>query len=430
MDKNISVLVFPCGAENALEIHQALKDVLNIKLFGASGVDDHGIYVFKNYIGKMPFINEDIFITRLNEIIVENGIDIIIPTHDDVVLKLAEEKEKIKAKIAIPGLKQSLISRSKKKTYNLFKDFSFCPKIYNNVYEINEFPVFAKPDAGQGAKGAFFLDKNNIGAQNIDKLKDYVFCEYLPGEEITVDCFTDKNGELRFIGPRKRERIFSGISVRSFTIELTSEVEKIAQEISYEMKMNGLWYFQLKKDISNSYKLLEVSVRTAGTMNLYRGLGVNFPLLTIYNLLGYEVKIIKNNNYLEVDRCLLNRYSHDIEYSKIYIDFDDTIIKQNEANPEVMFFLYNAKNNKKSIHLITKHEHDLNETLQKYHIHKGLFDEIIHLKKTEKKCDFISDAPKSIFIDNAFNERMEVKNELNIPVFDVDAIPTLINWKS
>ena len=430
MDKNISVLVLPCGAENALEIHLALKDVLNIKLFGASGKDDHGSYVFKNYIGSMPYINNNNFIFRLNEIIDENNIDIIIPTHEDVVLKLAESAGQIKAKIAIPGLEQSIISRSKKKTYELFKDHFFCPKVYNKLEEIKEFPIFAKPDAGQGSKGAMLIYENNINQLSNELHKDYVLCEFLPGEEITIDCFTDKNGVLRFVGPRKRERVFSGISVRSFTIALTEEIENVAKVISSKMKMNGLWYFQLKKDKFDNYKLLEVSVRTAGTMNLYRGLGVNFPLLTIYNLLGYDVNIIRNDNYLEVDRALFNRYKHNIDYSKIYIDFDDTIIKQEEVNAEVMFFLYNAKINHKSIHLITKHEHNLDETLNRLKIHKGLFDEIIHLKKSESKYEFIKDADDSIFIDNAFSERIEVKNKLKMPVFDVDAISTLINWKN
>jgi hypothetical protein len=430
MDKSISVLVFPCGAENALEIHLALKDVLNIKLFGASGKDDHGSYVFKNYIGSMPYINSNNFIDRLNEVIVENSIDIVIPTHDDVVLKLAEASNIIKAKIAIPGLEQSVICRSKKKTYQLFKDYSFCPRIYSQIEEINEFPIFVKPDAGQGSKGSIKIDRNNINQLNNQVLEDYVLCEFLPGEEITVDCFTDKKGLLRFVGPRKRERVFSGISVRSFIIPLTDEIESVAKIISSKIQMNGLWYFQLKKDINNSYKLLEISVRVAGTMNLYRGLGVNFPLLTIYNLLGYNIDIIRNYNYLEVDRSLFNRYKHNIDFEKVYIDFDDTIIKKEVVNPEVMFFIYNAKNNHKSIHLITKHEYNLDDTLERLKIHKGLFDEIIHLKKTESKYQFINDFAKSIFIDNAFSERLQVKNQLSIPVFDVDAIPTLINWKN
>jgi hypothetical protein len=430
MDKNINVLIFPCGSENALEIHQALKDVVNIKLFGASGKDDHGSYVFRNYIGEMPYINNKNFLMWLNKLVELKNIDVIIPTHDDVVLKLAEVSSQIKAKIAIPGLDQSIICRSKKKTYEIFKDYSFCPKVFDSLSEINEFPIFAKPDAGQGAKGVMIIDKSNINYLTDELLIKYVFCEFLPGEEITVDCFTDKNGILRFVGPRKRERVFSGISVRSFTIELTKEIENTAKTISNKLKMNGLWYFQLKKDSLDNYKLLEVSVRTAGTMNLYRGLGVNFPLLTIYNLLEYEINILCNNYYLEVDRAFINRYKLSLKYNTIYIDFDDTITRNGNVNFEVMMFLYNVKFFQKKIILLTKHENDIYETLNKLFIHQGLFDEIIQIKKTENKYQYIKHPDDAIFIDNSFYERNEIKKYHNISVFDVDAIPTLINWKN
>ncbi len=430
MDKNISVLVFPCGSENALEIHQALKDVINITLIGASSIDNHGSYVFKNYIPNMPHITSTNFINKLNEIIVEFNIDIIIPTHDDVVLKLAQEANQIKTKIAIPGLEQAIITRSKKKTYELFNEYSFCPKTFNNLEKIEQYPVFAKPDDGQGGKDTILIDEKNIKHLNKEHFKNHVLCEYLPGEEITIDCFTDKKGILRFVGPRKRERVFCGISVRSFTINLSAEIEYAAQTISNRMKMNGLWYFQLKKDVNGIYKLLEVSVRTAGTMNLYRGLGVNFPLLTIYNLLDYDINILCNDYHLEVDRAFINRYKNDLVYDTIYIDFDDTITKNGKANPEVMMFLYNAKLFEKKIILITKHEYDLNLTLNNLSIHLGLFDKIIHLNKSDTKYHHILHTNNAIFIDNSFHERAEVKKYVNIPIFDVDAIQTLINWKN
>jgi hypothetical protein len=428
MDKEISVLVFPCGAENALEIHQALKDVVNIKIYGASGKDDHGSYVFENYIGKVPYINSVDFVPKINDIIELYKIDVIFPTHDDVVVKFAEEQEYINAKIAIPGIRQALICRSKKKTYDLFKSYSFCPKVYNKPQDIVDYPIFAKPDEGQGGKGAVIITNQNDLNDNFDL--SYVYCENLPGDELTIDCFSDKNGDLRFIGPRKRERIFSGISSRSYVVELTNEISEIANIIHTELKMNGLWFFQLKKDIHNSYKLLEVSLRVAGSMNLYRGLGVNFPLLTIYNLLNYNVSIIKNNNFLEVDRALFNRYKNDIDFDRIYIDFDDTITKNGKLNPEIVFFLYNATNNNKEIYLITKHKFDIIDTLNNLKIHIDLFKEIIHLKETDSKYKFINHPAKSIFIDNSFVERREVKSKLNIPVFDVDAVTTLINWKN
>ena len=45
-----NVLVFPCGSEIGLEIHNALKYSKDFNLFGGSSVDDHGKYVYKNYI--------------------------------------------------------------------------------------------------------------------------------------------------------------------------------------------------------------------------------------------------------------------------------------------------------------------------------------------------------------------------------------------
>jgi hypothetical protein len=429
MNKKINVIVFPCGAENALEIHLALKDVVNINLIGASGKEDHGVFVFKNYIGNLPYIGDSTFIERLNVVIDENDIDIIIPTHDDVVLYLAQNTSKINAKIAVPGLEQAIICRSKRKTYDFFKNESFCPIIFYELNDIKRYPVFSKPDIGQGAKGVKLIDEINKFEIDNDFLKDNVISEFLPGDEITVDCFSDKNNELRFIGPRKRERIFSGISVKSSTIELTNEIESIAVIINAKMKMNGLWYFQLKKDNQGFYKLLEISVRAAGTMNLYRGLGINFPLLTVYNLMGYDVQLIRNNYFLEVDRALFNRYRHNLEYDIIYLDFDDTVTKNNQVNPFVMMFIYNAINNNKKIKLITKHEKNLKETLAKVSINENLFDELIHIKPSDKKFKYIVEKEKVIFIDNAFVERAEVKKHLNIPVFDVDAIATLINWK-
>ena len=82
-----------------------------------------------------------------------------------------------------------------------------------------------------------------------------------------------------------------------------------------------------------------------------------------------------------------------------------------------------------SIHLITKHKFDLNATLEKLAIHKGIFSEIIHLKMEDEKYLYIKETEKVIFIDNAYGERMKVKKELNIPVFDVDALNTLIDWR-
>lgn len=430
MNKKINVLIFPCGAENAIEVHSSLKDVFNIEIFGASSKDDHGKFIFKRYFGDVPFITNTNFIKEFNQILKENVIDIVMPTHDDISLYLAQNADKLYSKVAVPGLKQAKISRSKKLIYSLFKNEYFCPKVYNNLESISAFPCFFKPDKGQGGKGAFLINnKRELSKINEDQVKDYVITEYLPGDELTVDCFTDKNKKIRFIGPRKRNRVFGGISVNSSVVPVDKEIENIAKIISKKVEMRGLWYFQLKKDSSGTYKLLEISVRTAGTMNLYRGLGINFPLLTIYDLLDYDINIIQYDYYLEVDRALFNRYKSSLEYDSIYIDFDDTITKDSKVNPFVMQFIYHLINNNKKIFLITKHIYDINKTLQDLKIDSTLFDEVILLNPEDHKYKHIDLKNKPIFIDNAYFERYEVKKHLNISVFDVDAISTLIDWR-
>jgi predicted ATP-grasp superfamily ATP-dependent carboligase len=429
MGNKINVLVFPCGAESAMEIHQALKDVFNIQLFGASSKEDHGSFIFKNYAGNVPYISENAFLEYLNTVISQWEIHVIMPAHDDISLYLAQNEKHIRAKIAVPGLRQAQICRSKKATYQLLKGEMFCPEVFDTVKTITHFPVYAKPDFGQGGKGAFIIEDKDDPRLKETFLGESVVTEFLPGQELTVDCFSDRHGSLRFVGPRTRSRVFGGISVNSHTVPLTTEIESIAGTIHRKVGMRGLWYFQVKQDVHGRFKLLEISARTASCMNLYRGLGVNLPLLTVYDLMDHDVEILQNGYYLEVDRALCNRYKTTLQFDTVYIDFDDTITKNGNANPCVMFFLYHAKNTGKKLKLITKHESDLRASLSRLSIDPSLFDEIIFLKPTDEKHEKITETDKVIFIDNAYKERAQVSQRLHIPVFDVDAISTLIDWR-
>jgi hypothetical protein len=159
-------------------------------------------------------------------------------------------------------------------------------------------------------------------------------------------------------------------------------------------------------------------------MGLYRQLGVNFALLSIFDAMDIDVSVLKNNISIELDRCLHNRYKMNIEYDTVYIDFYDTIIVANKVNDTVIKYLYQCRNNNIRICLLTKHDSDIYESLEKYCISKKLFDEIILLQRNEDKIKFIKH-PKSIFIDNYFLDRVLVYNKLEMPVFDVDAVECL-----
>ncbi|MGL4631304.1 MAG: ATP-grasp domain-containing protein [Leadbetterella sp.] len=429
MNKLTTVLVFPCGAESGLEIHHALKDVLNFRLVGASAREDHARMVYENYYGDFPKIDENNFYEKLNELITKENIDLILPTHDTVLVEFAKNANKINTKVAVPGLFQAELCRSKKKLYSFFENEDFCPSVYPDFLANPHFPCYAKLDEGQGSKGAYLLEKVEDLHKVASNTENFVFMEFLPGEEITIDCFTDRHGKLQFIGPRARKRIFDGVCVNSISIPLTDEISQIAHIVSDKIGIRGSWYFQLKKNKAGDWKFLEASTKIAGNGNLFRGLGVNFPLLMVYDYMEMDVEVLPNAYTIEIDRSLNHRYISYFDYDTIYIDFDDTITKKGKVNPTVLSFVYHQKNKGKIVKLITKHIHSLEETLENLCIHEGIFDSIIHIPMESKKSEFITEKERVIFIDNAFIERREVKKALGIPTFDVDAINTLIDYR-
>lgn len=423
--KKICVLVFPAGEVNSVELHDALATCVNIDLYGASSADKHGEYIFRNYISGLPMVYEDNFFEEFNKIINTYNIDIVFPTHDTVAKIFAENRDKLNAKVIAADKETAEICRDKARTYHMFGDEKFCPKIYS---QISSFPVFIKPIEGQGAVGTKLIKGPQDVPSELDFSK-YVICEYLPGEEYTVDCFTDKSGTLKAILPRNRGRLLAGITVSSTDIEDSGEFQEIAHSINQKLKFRGLWWFQVKRDHNGDLKLLEISTRCAGTMCMARAMGVNLPLLSVYDAMGWEIEVMPNPYHIVMDRTLISRYKISYFYNTVYFDFDDTLIINEKIHLPSIWFLYQCKNQNKTVILLTKHISDIYEDLKKYHIDQGIFDKIIGIAPEDSKSDYI--APEhAIFIDNAYSERKDVYKKHNIPVFDVDAIEVLMNWRS
>ncbi|MBQ9719598.1 MAG: ATP-grasp domain-containing protein [Oscillospiraceae bacterium] len=257
---------------------------------------------------------------------------------------------------------------------------------------------------------------------------EYAICEYLPGAEFTVDCFTDRHGALRLVSPRSRDRIRAGIAVRSRVFPADERIRSIAEDLNRRFSFNGAWFFQLKRNAAGDYRLMEAAPRIAGTMGATRNLGANLPLLTLYNLWGYDVELLLNDNALLVDRAFISRFQTDIAYDSVYVDFDDTLILGGNVNAPLMMFLYQAKNAGKSLYLLTRHACDVREELPRFGIAESLFDGIYWIQGDEPKARYIR--PNSIFIDDSFAERKRVKEACGIPVFDLDMVESLLDWRA
>ena len=426
------VLIYPCGTEIAFEIYNSIKYSTFFEAYGGSSDYDHGYFVYDKLVEKLPFITDKSSkeeVRRFYEAVKSYGFDFIYPAMDGVLTVFARYRDELDAILIAPDTFTSETTRRKSRTYELLKGVIPIPEIFYNDEIPDIYPVFIKPDVGQGSKGARRADTKEtyLSIRSSGKISDNLVLEHLPGKEYTVDCFTNLSGKLIFARGRGRNRIKLGISVNT---EPVDESENkiffvLAEKINSQLHQKGGWFLQLKEDKNGELKLLEVAARIAGTSAVTRNIGVNLPLLTLFTFSGQNIEEILVNNYnIELDRAFANSYRIDLEFDKVYVDFDDTIICNGKVNLRLISFLYQCLNENKKLILITKHDGDLEEQLVKYRL-IGLFDRIIRLSRTEYKSDFI-DKTDSIFIDDSYGERKEVREKLGIPVFDVAMIECLI----
>jgi hypothetical protein len=422
MAKN--VLVFPCGSEIGLEIHRSVRYSIHFNLFGASSADDHGGFAYERYIGGVPYVYDPDFLDALNRVIDEHRIDFIMPAHDSVLLKVAQEKARgaLHCEVVTSPVATCEIARSKRATYQALSGIVPVPAVYD-VPGPGDFPVFLKPDVGQGSKGTYKAERPEEVEFHRIKDPSLLILEYLPGREYTVDCFTDRHGRLLFCQGRERGRIAGGISVRASRVA-DERVEQLGKAINGALDFRGAWFFQVKENWTGDLVLLEVAPRIAGTMALARCLGVNLPLLSLFDANDVDVEIFANDHDLVLDRALGNRFRHNIDYRHVYLDFDDLVCADEKLNPMVMAFIFQCLNKKVSVHLITRHQAELETTLGRYRL-GALFDEVIWIRNGEGKELHIKERD-AIFIDDSYAERKRVHEACGIPVFDAHMIEALL----
>ena len=426
--KQINIMVFPCGSEIGLELHRSLKDIRFIELFGGSSVEDHGCWVYKNYIGDIPYITDPKFIDVLNKYIDENNIDFIFPALDSVIAALSRERDKLHAKLLTCPDETVQICRSKSKTYERLSGCDFLPEIYKEPEQIKDYPVIIKPAESQGSQGFMILkDQQQLSYELSIRSEEQVICEYLPGEEYTIDCFTDRHGKLRYASCRNRHRIKNGISVNSSLMVPDERVREIAEIINEKMDFRGVWFFQLKRNMKGEYRLLECATRVAGTMCVERAAGVNLALLTVFDALDYDVDLTEQGINVVVDRALHNVFKLDIEYDEVYMDFDDTVIVHDKVNFTVLRFIYQCVERGIPVILLTRHDTDVVLDLKQRRIAPELFDKIVCLPRSERKIDHVSPKSTALFIDDSFAERKSMRDAYGIYTLGVDAVEALLD---
>lgn len=417
-----NVLVFSCGAIPAIDINIALRGNKEYKVYGASSYDDHGLYIYENYIGGVPFISAPNFIPEFNAILRRYQIDFIIPLHEDMILFFQEHRDEIAATIVSSCYETALLCRYKSKTYQALAGLDFVPVVYNEN-DVDVYPVFVKKDNDQGARHAYKVE-NEAELQLYARQPDMVICEYLPGAEVTVDCFTDRHGALRLVNPRAADRILAGIDVHARRLPHDEEIQSIAERINARIRFRGPWFFQIKRDQNGRFKLLEIATRFAGAFGLTRCMDLNTPLLALRDFDNKDVQFDYNDLPIEADKMFIGRYSIANEYNRVVVDGVECLCAGECVDTFLMMFIYQCLNKGKPIVLLCSDAQTAMCLLAEKHIAPSVFSAIL---ESDKCTDTVF--AKAVLISRDEQRRIEVREKYDICCYDSTAIEALLDWR-
>ncbi len=422
-----NVLVFPAASEVGLEIHRALAPCKEVILHGANqpGHSIAGFHFLR--LHSLPSIHDPDCLSRLQHLIVTQEIDAIFPAYDDVVVWLAENAGHLATKVLAPALPVCALLRSKSATYAAIQNSLPVPRLWNPESDDIPFPVFVKPDKGQGSQRARRIGTRSELKQALASEPDLIVMDDLPGEEYTVDCFSSPAQGLLFAKARRRIHTKAGIATLTQTVDLPL-AEEWARIIMRNIPLRGAWFFQMKADREGELRLLEIAPRIAGSMALSRMTGPNFPLLTLYEAADHPVTIPTEpaSPPMTMGRSLDTRFAHYFTVDALYVDLDDTLILRGEVNTRLVALVFQNHNRGVPVYLITRHKGDLESTLTKFRLTQ-LFDRVIHITDDMlPKANFITET-NAVLIDDSFAERNHAAKTGHIRCFDAAGALCLID---
>lgn len=413
-----NVLIFPAASEIGLEIHRALRDSKEVLLHGAAQPGPSPADFHFRRLHPLPSVYDPVCLRALQKLVAAEKIDAVFPAHDDVVLWLAEKAAQIPAAVLTGSEETAQICRSKRLTYEKLGEHLPVPKLWAADDPALSFPVFVKPDRGQGSHRARLVSDRETLARAQKEEPDLLITENLPGAEYTVDCFSHRTQGVLFARARKRIQTRTGISTRTaFAPQVPAR--EWAEKINKIIPMRGAWFFQLKEDSCGQLKLLEVAPRIAGSMACSRVTGPNFPLLSLYEAAGFDLTIDFFDADLEMGRSLDARFLYRDPVEALYLDLDDVLLLRGEVNTRLVGLIFQFRNRGVPVCLVTKHRDDLDKTLAQYRLH-DLFDRIEHLPSDPaiSKAAVIKEK-NAVLIDDSFRERQLVRRDKpNVRCFD------------
>ncbi|HRO31312.1 MAG TPA: ATP-grasp domain-containing protein [Citricoccus sp.] len=159
----------------------------------------------------LPRVSDPTYLDSLCAVVTEHQISLVIPTIDPELPVLAEMRQEIESRtgtrvmIAEPWVTR--ICNDKMLTQDhVVRNGLLAPQVFERTeaVDVEDFPVILKPKAGSSSIGVHVVDNREQLDYLLPQTTDPMIQELVTGDEYTVDCFSDFEGNIVSIVPRLR----------------------------------------------------------------------------------------------------------------------------------------------------------------------------------------------------------------------------------
>lgn len=270
----------------------------------------------------LPRITEENYLDRLCEVIDEYDVALVVPTIDPELPILADARQEIESRtnarvmIAEPWViricNDKVLTQEHAVSHGLL-----APRIFSAASEVSEkdLPVILKPRAGSSSIGVNVVDSLDEINYLLPRTNDPMIQELIRGEEYTVDCFSDFNGQIISIVPRLRIATRGGEILKGRVVK-NRKVMDAVQDLMGTLPMPGhstVQCFETERGV----EFIEINPRFGGgaPMSIAAGADSCSRLLQLLKgeALSYDEDFEDGLTFLRFDQSVAVRDSDLVE---------------------------------------------------------------------------------------------------------------------
>ena len=321
MNKKINVLLTAAGCPGGPSIIQSLREDASIKIIGTDMENDVPAKYLVDSFYIVPPGRDKNYISSILEIVQKEKIKVILPLATFELSNLANHKNIFKQKgceVCVSDKRSIDTANNRYLLYKYFEDERFTSKfeVPENWAGLEDkmtklgFPskkIAVKPFVSHGSIGLRIVTEDiDLFEQYINhkpnsiyitkrileeifknrEFENIIITEFLPGNEYCVDLLMDPVTHKVLTGLTRYNRAVNlSLTNRGEIIENAKlfEIGKYAAEklnLSYGINID------IKLDVNNRPKILEINPRLPATSFLATSAGLNLPLFSIYLAIG------------------------------------------------------------------------------------------------------------------------------------------------